>query len=130
MPSPNTRLLQLHFIYRNTSIQDDELTVERVVQTPDLTEPMFKVAFTATAASGVRTTYRSYMNRHRLETYVHSMLKSLRADYDPFHLLQVSSSIHPSFMYNVEELTWELRETIMDIVCTALNTDVTRIRSV
>ena len=128
MPTPNTRLLQMHFIYKNTNIEDDVMTVERVVQTPDLTEPMFKIAFTATTAAGVRTTYRSYMNRHRLETYINSTLLSLRADYDPFHLLQVSSSIHPSFMYTVEDLTWELRETIMDIVCTTLNTDVTRTR--
>ena len=92
MPTPNTQLLQIHFIYRNQNIQDDELKVERVVQTPALAEPMFKVAFTATTTAGNRTTYRSYLNRRGLETYIHSTLKSLRLDHDPFDIVQVSSS--------------------------------------
>ncbi len=128
MPSPNTRLFQLHFIYKNTRIQDDELIVERVVQTPTLTEPMFKLAFTTTTNSGNRVTYRSYLNRHRLETYVHSTLKSLRADHDPFDIIQVSSSVFPSFMYKVEEMSWEMRDTIMDVIMTTITSDVTRIR--
>ena len=128
MPPPNTRLLQLHFIYKNTRIQDDELVVERVVQTPDLTEPMFKLAFSTTTSSGNRVTYRSYLNRHRLETYIHSTLKSLRADHDPFDIIQVSSSVFPSFMYRVEDLSWEMRDTIMEIIVTTINSDVTRIR--
>ena len=128
MPTPNTRLLQLHFIYKNTRIQDDELVVERVVQTPDLTEPMFKLAFSTTTSSGNRVTYRSYLNRHRLETYIHSTLKSLRADHDPFDIIQVSSSVFPSFMYRVEDLSWEMRDTIMEIIVTTINSDVTRIR--
>ena len=129
MPTPNTRQLQLHFIYKNENIQDDELTVERVIQTPDLSEPMFRLAFSTTTEAGSRVTYRSFLNRYRLETYIHSTLKSLRADHDPFSILQVSSSIHPSFMYKVEDLTWELRDTIMDIAMTAISSDVTRVRS-
>ena len=128
MPSPNTRLFQLHFIYKNIHIQDDELIVERVVQTPTLTEPMFKLAFTTTTNSGNRVTYRSYLNRHRLETYVHSTLKSLRADHDPFDIIQVSSSVFPSFMYKVEEMSWEMRDTIMDVIMTTITSDVTRVR--
>jgi hypothetical protein len=31
-------------------------------------------------------------------------------------------------MYKVEELSWELRDTIMDIIMTTINSDVTRIR--
>ena len=129
MPTPHTRLLQMHFIYKNENMRDDELIVDRVVQTPELTEPMFKIAFSTTASCGSRTTYRSYLNRYRLETYIQSTLRSLRADHDPFKILQVSSSIHPSFMYKVEDLTWELRDTIMDIVMTAISTDVERVRS-
>jgi hypothetical protein len=129
MPSPNTRLLQLHFIYKNTCIQDDELIVERVVQTPTLTEPMFKMAFSTTTNSGNRVTYRSYLNRQRLETYVHSTLKSLRADHDPFDIIQVSSSVFPSFMYKVEEMSWEMRDTIMDVIMTTISSDVTRVHS-
>jgi hypothetical protein len=129
MPTPNTRLLQLHFIYKNTRIQDDELVVERVVQTPDLTEPMFKLAFSTTTSSGNRVTYRSYLNRHRLETYIHSTLKSLRADHDPFDIIQVSSSVFPSFMYKVEEMSWEMRDTIMDVIMTTISSDVTRVHS-
>jgi len=129
MPTPNTQLLQIHFIYRNQNIQDDELKVERVVQTPALAEPMFKVAFTATTTAGNRTTYRSYLNRRGLETYIHSTLKSLRLDHDPFDIVQVSSSVYPSFMYKVDEMGWEVRDTIMDVIMTTVNSDVVRVHA-
>ena len=130
MPTPNTQLLQMHFIYKNTNIRDDELKVERVVQTPALTEPLFRLAFTTTTSSGTRVTYRSYLNRRGLETYIHSTLKSLRVDHDPFDIVQVSSSVYPSFMYKVDEMGWEIRDTIMDIVMTTLNSEVTRVSAV
>jgi len=130
MPTPNTQLLQMHFIYKNTNIRDDELKVERVVQTPALTEPLFRLAFTTTTSSGTRVTYRSYLNRRGLETYIHSTLKSLRVDHDPFDIVQVSSSVYPSFMYRVDEMGWEIRDTIMDIVMTTLNSEVTRVSAV
>jgi hypothetical protein len=129
MPTPNTQLLQMHFIYKDTNIRDDELKVERVVQTPALAEPMFKIAFTATTNSGTRVTYRSYLNRRGLETYIHSTLKSLRVDHDPFDIVQVSSSVYPSFMYKVDDMGWEIRDTIMDVVMTTINSDVTRVGS-
>jgi len=129
MPTPNTQLLQIHFIYRNQNIQDDELKVERVVQTPALAEPMFKVAFTATTTAGNRTTYRSYLNRRGLETYIHSTLKSLRLDHDPFDIVQVSSSVYPSFMYKVDDMGWEVRDTIMDVIMTTVNSDVVRVHA-
>ena len=127
MPTPNTQLLQMHFIYKNTNIQDDELKVERVIQTPALAEPMFRLAFTTTNNGGNRITYRSYLNRRGLETYIHSTLKSLRADHDPFDIVQVSSSVYPSFMYKVDEMGWEIRDTIMDVIMTTINSDVTRV---
>jgi len=129
MPTPNTQLLQMHFIYKNTNIQDDELKVERVIQTPALAEPMFRLAFTTTNKGGNRSTYRSYLNRRGLETYIHSTLKSLRVDHDPFDIVQVSSSVYPSFMYKVDEMGWEIRDTIMDVIMTTINSDVTRIRA-
>jgi hypothetical protein len=129
MPTPNTQLLQMHFIYKNENIQDDELKVERVIQTPTLTEPMFRLAFTTTNQAGNRIAYRSYLNRRGLETYIHSTLKSVRVDNDPFDFIQVSSSVYPSFMYKVDTMGWEIRDTIMDVVMTTINSDVTRIRS-
>ena len=129
MPTPNTQLLQMHFIYKNTNIQDDELKVERVIQTPALAEPMFRLAFTTTNKGGNRITYRSYLNHRGLETYIHSTLKSLRVDHDPFDIVQVSSSVYPSFMYKVDEMGWEIRDTIMDVIMTTINSDVTRIRA-
>ena len=125
MPTPSTRLLQLHFIYKK-NIPDDELIVERVVSTPDLAEPLFKVIFSS-RTSGGRCTYRSYLNRQRMETYLYSILESLRVDTDPFETLQVSSSVHPSFMYKVEEMNWEMRGTIMDVMMTAVTSDVARV---
>jgi hypothetical protein len=44
----------MHFVYKNATTPDDELKVERVVQTPLLAEPMFRLAFTTTANSGNR----------------------------------------------------------------------------
>jgi len=41
----------------------------------------------------------------------------------------VSSSIFPSFMYRVEDLSWDTRETMMDMIMMSLSSDVTRIRS-
>jgi hypothetical protein len=31
-------------------------------------------------------------------------------------------------MYKVEEMSWEMRETIMDVIMTTITSDVTRIR--
>jgi len=127
MPTSSTRLLQLHFIYKK-DIPDDELVVERVVSTPDLAEPLFKVVFSTRTKQGTAVTYRSYLNRHRMETYLYSILESLRADTDPFETLQVSSSVHPSFMYKVDEMNWEMRGMIMDVMMTAVTSDVARVR--
>ena len=127
MPTPSTRLLQLHFIYKK-DIPDDELIVERIVSTPDLAEPLFKVIFSTRTKQGTSVTYRSYLNRRRMETYLYSILESLRADTDPFETLQVSSSVHPSFMYKVEEMNWEMRGMIMDVMMTAVTSDVARVR--
>jgi len=127
MPTPSTRLLQLHFIYKK-DIPDDELVVERVVSTPDLAEPLFKVVFSTRTKQGTAVTYRSYLNRQRMETYLYSILESLRADTDPFETLQVSSSVHPSFMYKVDEMNWEMRGMIMDVMMTAVTSDVARVR--
>jgi len=127
MPTPSTRLLQLHFIYKK-DIPDDELVVERIVSTPDLAEPLFKVVFSTRTKQGTAVTYRSYLNRQRMETYLYSILESLRADTDPFETLQVSSSVHPSFMYKVDEMNWEMRGMIMDVMMTAVTSDVARVR--
>jgi hypothetical protein len=127
MPTPSTRLLQLHFVYKNDT-PDDELVVERVVPTPDLAEPLFKIVFSTRTSTGTSVTYRSYLNRQRLETYLYSILESLRVDTDPFDTLQVSSSVHPSFMYKVEEMNWEMRGTVMDVMMTAVTSDVARVR--
>jgi hypothetical protein len=32
-------------------------------------------------------------------------------------------------MYKVDEMGWEIRDTIMDVIMTTINSDVTRIRA-
>jgi len=124
-----TRLLQLHMIYRNPETQDDDIIVERVPQVPQTSDPLFRLSFTTTAASGSRVTYKTYFNRRNLGRYLQSVVDSLQVDDDPFRVVQVSGSIFPAFMYKVDELDWETRETMMDMMMMSINTDVTRVRS-
>lgn len=124
-----TRLLQLHLLFRNPNIEDDDVIVERVVQVPTTSEPLFRVTFTTTTSSSGRVTYRTYFNRRNLGIYLQAIVDSLGIDDDPFRVIQVSSSIFPSFMYRVEDLSWDTRETMMDMIMMSLSSDVTRVRS-
>jgi hypothetical protein len=124
-----TRLLQLHLIYRNTRIVDDDVIVERVAQTPATAEPLFRVTFATTTASRNRVTYKTYFNRRNLGIYLHAIVDSLGVDDDPFSVIQVSSSIFPSFMYRVEDIDWNMRETMLDTIMMSLSSDVTRVAS-
>jgi hypothetical protein len=124
-----TRLLQLHLLFRNPNIEDDDVIVERVVQVPTTSEPLFRVTFTTTTSSSGRVTYRTYFNRRNLGIYLQAIVDSLGIDDDPFRVIQVSSSIFPSFMYRVEDLTWDTRATMMDMIMMSLSSDVTRVRS-
>lgn len=124
-----TRLLQLHLLFRNPNIEDDDVIVERVAQVPATSEPLFRVTFTTTTSSSGRVTYRTYFNRRNLGIYLQAIVDSLGVDDDPFRVIQVSSSIFPSFMYRVEDLSWDTRETMMDMIMMSLSSDVTRIRS-
>lgn len=124
-----TRLLQLHLLFRNPNIEDDDVIVERVAQVPATSEPLFRVTFTTTTSSSGRVTYRTYFNRRNLGIYLQAIVDSLGIDDDPFRVIQVSSSIFPSFMYRVEDLSWDTRETMMDMIMMSLSSDVTRVRS-
>ena len=124
-----TRLLQLHLLFRNPNIEDDDVIVERVAQVPATSEPLFRVTFTTTTSSSGRVTYRTYFNRRNLGIYLQAIVDSLGVDDDPFRVIQVSSSIFPSFMYRVEDLSWDTRETMMDMIMMSLSSDITRVRS-
>jgi len=124
-----TRLLQLHLLFRNPNIEDDDVIVERVAQVPATSEPLFRVTFTTTTSSSGRVTYRTYFNRRNLGIYLQAIVDSLGIDDDPFRVIQVSSSIFPSFMYRVEDLSWDTRATMMDMIMMSLSSDVTRVRS-
>ena len=124
-----TRLLQLHLLFRNPNIEDDDVIVERVAQVPATAEPLFRLSFTTTTSSSGRVTYRTYFNRRNLGIYLQAIVDSLGVDDDPFRVIQVSSSIFPSFMYRVEDLTWDTRETMTDMIMMSLSADVTRLRS-
>lgn len=124
-----TRLLQLHLLFRNPNIEDDDVIVERVAQVPSTADPLFRVTFTTTTSSSGRVTYRTYFNRRNLGIYLQAIVDSLGIDDDPFRVIQVSSSIFPSFMYRVEDLSWDTRETMMDMIMMSLSSDITRVRS-
>lgn len=124
-----TRLLQLHLLFRNPNIEDDDIIVERVAQIPSTADPLFRVTFTTTTSSSGRVTYRTYFNRRNLGIYLQAIVDSLGIDDDPFRVIQVSSSIFPSFMYRVEDLSWDTRETMMDMIMMSLSSDVMRVRS-
>ena len=124
-----TRLLQLHLLFRNPNIEDDDVIVERVAQVPSTADPLFRVTFTTTTSSSGRVTYRTYFNRRNLGIYLQAIVDSLGIDDDPFRVIQVSSSIFPSFMYRVEDLSWDTRETMMDMIMMSLSSDVMRVRS-
>ena len=124
-----TRLLQLHLLFRNPNIEDDDVIVERVAQVPSTADPLFRVTFTTTTSSSGRVTYRTYFNRRNLGIYLQAIVDSLGIDDDPFRVIQVSSSIFPSFMYRVEDLSWDTRETMMDMIMMSLSSDVVRVRS-
>jgi hypothetical protein len=124
-----TRLLQLHLLFRNPNIEDDDVIVERITQVPATAEHLFRVTFTTTTSSSGRVTYRTYFNRRNLGIYLQAIVDSLGVDDDPFRVIQVSSSIFPSFMYRVEDLSWDTRATMLDMIMMSLSSDVTRVRS-
>jgi len=127
MPVP-TMLIRFFFVHKRETVPDDELVVRRVPPQPTTIQPLFELEFTTALNDNRRVTYRTYMTREQVEEHIHSTLKSLRADTDPFSLVQVSSSIYPSFMYDVDRLGWETRDTIMRIVTSSLASNVTRVR--
>jgi len=123
----NTRLLQLHLLYRDANIEDDNIIVERVAQIPATADPLFRLTFSTHTASG-HVSYRTYFNRRNLGIYLQAIVDSLGLDDDPFRVIQVSSSIFPSFMYRVEDLNWDTRATMMDMIMMSLSSDVARLR--
>jgi hypothetical protein len=125
----NTRLLQLHLLYRNANIEDDDVIVERVAQVPATADPLYCLTFSTHTSSSGRVTYRTYFNRRNLGIYLQAIVDSLGLDDDPFRVIQVSSSIFPSFMYRVEDLNWDTRATMMDMIMMSLSSDVARLRS-
>lgn len=127
MPVPTT-LLRLFFINKKDSIPDDVMNVRRCLPQPTSVQPLYELEFTTALSDDRRVTYRTYMTREQVEEHIQSTLKSLRSDTDPFSLLQVSSSIYPTFMYDVDRLGWETRDTIMRIVTSSLASNVTRVR--
>jgi hypothetical protein len=52
------------------------------------------------------------------------ILHSVEKDHDPFEHIQISTSIHPNFMYAVKEIDCSIRCNIINIIRFALRADV------
>jgi hypothetical protein len=124
-----TVLLRIFVIHHSGGGPDDTIVISRVVLSPLLSEPLFRIEFTTSNVEGDRVTYRSHMNRDRTESYIHTLLKGLRSDSDPFKSIQISSSVYPSIMYEIDSLGWEERETIMNMIMATIANNVTRVRT-
>ena len=104
----------LSFYVQKSGQRDDVVRVFSVADAPD----MFKVKYIPNDGNN---SYTFYYNKHRVETYVETMLHTLSSDIEPFCYIQVMTAISPSVVYNVADLeSSDIRSEIMDLIHLAL----------
>ena len=100
----------LSFYVQKTGQRDDVIRVFSVADAPD----MFRVKYTPNDGNH---SYTFYYNKHRVETYIETMIHTMSSDVEPFSYFQVATAISPSVVYNVADLeSTDIRREIMDIV--------------
>ena len=96
---------------------DDKIIVQHNVQYFNLfnvtySTPELKMARTFTADES------DVMN------FFSDILHSVETDHDPFEHIQISTAIHPNFMYAVKDFDCSIRCNIINIIRFALRADV------
>jgi len=96
---------------------DDKIIVQHNVQYFNLFDvtystPELKVARTFTA------------DESDVMDFFSDTLRGLQTDTDPFEYLQISTSIHPVFIFRVNEFDCDIRCNIMNMIRFALRADI------
>jgi hypothetical protein len=96
---------------------DDKIIVQRNVQYFNLfdvtyTTPELKVARKFTA------------DESDVMDFFSDILRSVKTDNDPFGHVQMSTAIHPSFIFTVRDIDCEIRCNIMNMIRFALRADI------
>lgn len=114
----------IRFIRKNeVSAKDDMITI---YEDEDFAE-MYRIVFRP--GDFKKTANEFYLDRARVLDYVASVLRTLPHDADPFAYVQVDTTLHPSILYNVYDLTCsEVRHMIEDTVDASLRRPVERIK--
>lgn len=67
------------------------------------------------------SSYTFYYNRYRLMSYIYNLLQTLGSDIEPFSYIQVMTSVAPTVMYNIPDLSdSDRRNEIMEAVTLAV----------
>ena len=103
--------------------EDDVINIFSGNSSPDL----FRVVYVpGDSSSGYR--YESYMTRSSVVDYISDILKAMRYDVDPFDRIQLSTDLHPSVMYCVEDMENVVtRRNIENMLYTSLRCRVIRV---
>lgn len=80
-------------------------------------------------ANDVSSSYKFYLSETATMDYLSDIFKSLDRDTDPFINVQVSTVMHPSIMYDVNDLADnDVRWQLEDMILMALRTKIHRVR--
>jgi hypothetical protein len=114
----------LRFLRQGSGEDDDDIVnIYSTTTSPDL----FRIVYTpGDSSSGMR--YESQMTRHSVLDYVSDILKGMRYDVDPFDRIQISTDLHPSIMYCVEDMENVVtRRNLENMLYTSLRCRVVRL---
>lgn len=97
---------------------DDVIQVSENGESRDL----FDVRFTTPE---LRKSKTFTFTESKVMDYISDILRALPIDMDPFENVQLTTAIHPIIFYHVSDMARpDTRTTVMDMIQTALRTDV------
>jgi hypothetical protein len=114
----------LRFLRQGSGADDDDIIN---IYSTNTSLDLFRVVYTpGDSSSGIR--YESQMTRSSVLDYVSDILKGMRYDVDPFDRIQLSTDLHPSIMYCVEDMENVVtRRNIENMLYTSLRCRVVRL---
>lgn len=106
-----------------TETNDDVINIFSSDISPDI----FRILYVPGDSShGYR--YESQMTRNTVMDYISDILKAMKYDVDPFDRIQISTDLHPSLMYCVEDMeNCITRRNLENILYTSLRYRVVRV---
>jgi hypothetical protein len=113
----------LYLLHKDDDNSPDDVII--ISQHPDVAG-LYRVVYRP--GEFARSSYVFVSSYIEVMNYVSDIIRSLDWDVDPFYRLQVSTSMHPSIIYDVADLGCDRnRRRVEDMIATALRTPVTRV---